>query len=146
MSDSPTVVDVIRVSQSDQGTFGALVLNGRPFCVTLELPWLDNKRDISCIPEGSYLCQRVESNRFGEAFTVREVPGRTHILLHKGNTVEDTTGCILLGQRFLSTGSFGRSMILDSRLAFSAFMDALNGQETFKLVISKGGDSDGMGT
>ena len=126
-----TIVDVIRVAQSDHGTFGVLLLRGEAFCVTLELPWCDNSRDISCIPTGSYLCQRTQSPRFGDAFAVRKVQGRSHILLHKGNTVGDTSGCILLGQRF------GNQMIHDSRPAFNAFMLALDDRATFRLNIKE---------
>ena len=126
-----TIVDVIRVTQSDHGTFGVLVLRGEAFCVTLELPWRDNKRDVSCIPTGSYLCQRTESRRFGDAFLVRNVPERSHILFHKGNWIHETLGCILLGQRF------GNHMIHDSRKAFDAFMLALNDRGTFRLNIKE---------
>ena len=135
MSNPPTEAHIVRVAHdAQQGTFGVLVLREKAFCVTLERPWMDNQRDISCIPLGDYSCQHVQSQRFGDAFVVRDVPGRTHILFHIGNTVEDTSGCILLGQRF----DDGKGqMIHDSKKAFDAFMAALDGRETFKLTIQE---------
>ncbi len=129
MSDSPIIVDIIRVVQSDQGTFGVLLLQGEAFCVTLERDWKNNERNVSCIPLGEYLCQRTKSWRFGDAFMVRKVPGRSHILLHKGNKIKNTSGCILLGRQF------GKRRIDKSRKAFNAFMAKLKGKETFKLNI-----------
>jgi hypothetical protein len=36
------------------GTHGELYYKGRRICYTIELPWLLNKRSVSCIPEGRY--------------------------------------------------------------------------------------------
>lgn len=94
------MLKLIRVSTGDAGTFGVLLKDGVPLCVTLELPWEDNQRNISCIPEGWYQIQKTDSPCFGETFEVRDVPGRSHIIFHVGNTVEDSRGCILLGQRY----------------------------------------------
>jgi len=64
---------------------------------TLELPWLDNKRNISCIPQGVYKVRKRYSQRFGDHFEVLGVPDRTLILFHVGNFPDDTDGCILPG-------------------------------------------------
>jgi len=136
MSDSPIEVDVIRITRGDQGTFGVLLLQGEAFCVTLEPDWKGNKRNISCIPTGSYLCQRTQSWRFGKAFLVREVPGRSNILLHKGNWIRNTRGCILLGRHF------GKHRIAKSRKAYNAFMKELKGKQSFKLNIREVLDED----
>ena len=45
-------VYLLRTTTSDQGTEGFLVTDGFN-CRTLELPWKNNKRSISCIPEGN---------------------------------------------------------------------------------------------
>jgi len=111
---------LIRVSYSKQGTFGVLLDEDIPFCVTLERPWLNNKRNISCIPSGSYLCKRITSSKFGETFKISDVPGRSHILFHKGNISEDTHGCIILGEEF---GFLKNEVaVLSSGRAFQEFM------------------------
>jgi len=95
------------------GTFGALIQ--KPFGInqtvecTLEPPWIDNIRNISCIPEGTYTATLTRSNRFKrDLYELHDVPGRSGIRIHNGNLAGDTSmgyrsdsgGCILLGVMF----------------------------------------------
>ncbi len=52
-----------RVSVTEHGVFGVILINNIPLVLTLELPWRDNQRNISCIPAGSYTCRQRISNR-----------------------------------------------------------------------------------
>ena len=70
---------------SDEGTFGSLQLEDGPLLRTTELPWRDNATGRSCIPPGKYRCEIVNSPRFGKVYEVRDVPGRSNILLHAAN-------------------------------------------------------------
>ena len=45
---------IIRDAFSDESTIGELFINGERFCNTLELPYRDNQRSVSCIPTGDY--------------------------------------------------------------------------------------------
>ena len=122
-----------RIATGVQGTFGVLLHEGLPFALTLEREWLDNKTNVSCIPEGEYLCKRVNSPRFRNTFEVTDVEGRTHILFHKGNLDDDSHGCILVGEKFgLLSESAG---ILESRQGFNEFMLLLENDNEFKLAI-----------
>lgn len=122
-----------RVSYTEAETFGVLLEDDVPICVTLEDPWRNNERDVSCIPIGSYLCKRKVSPKFGETFEVTGVPSRDHILFHAGNTHLDTHGCILTGVSF---GRFsGRNGVVSSRLAFSELLERLKGVQEFQLII-----------
>jgi hypothetical protein len=126
-------VDLIRIEQSDDGTFGVLKIDGQAWCVTLEPPRGGNAKNISCIPSGRYVCRRIRSPRFGLTFEVTNVPGRTHILLHPGNVVADTQGCVLLGRHFgLLRGDRG---VLKSGRTFQAFMDELDGVDEFLFIV-----------
>lgn len=91
---------LVRVAETPFGTFGVLMDGGLPFCLTVERPWKNNVRNVSCIPEGEYVCRAVKSPKFGNTFEVCGVPGRSAILFHKGNLMEDSHGCIILGERF----------------------------------------------
>lgn len=85
-------------------TMGALLtgVQEAPFAV-LELPWLANKVNVSCIPEGVYSWELVlDHPRFGNCFYLPEVPDRSEIMIHVGNQLEDTEGCLLVGDNFLS--------------------------------------------
>ena len=124
-----------RIAQNKDGVFGVLIDNSTPFAVTCEPPWIDNKQDISCIPDGTYHCKRRPYHRRGyEVFEIMDVPDRTAILFHKGNTEDDTAGCILIGEQFESLN--GKTAILHSGKGFREFMDRLAGIDEFTLIIA----------
>lgn len=52
---------------------------------SLELPWLNNERSVSCIPAGTYECERINHPKYGHCWLVKNVPGRDSILVHVGN-------------------------------------------------------------
>lgn len=122
-----------RVARSEAGTFGVLVHDYIPFAVTLELPWKDNARECSCIPSGDYKCRRMKSPKFGETFEVCDVPNRSSILLHRGNAIPDTSGCILVAEEF--TVLNGSPAIGMSRQGFDELLEKTRGMEQFTLSI-----------
>lgn len=78
-----------------KGTNGALFLEGRKICSTIELPWKENQRRISCIPEGRYALSQRYSVRFGQHLLVKDVPDRSYILIHAyNNALKESKGCI----------------------------------------------------
>lgn len=78
-------------------TRGVIRMGSHVICHTLELPWLSNDRNVSCIPEGFYPAWKAKSSKFGDVFYIDHVPARSGILIHSGNTIRDTRGCILAG-------------------------------------------------
>lgn len=83
------------------GTFGQLMDGrGNPLCLTCELPWNDNHPQTSCIPAGTYKVIRHNSPDHPDTWEVMNVPGRSAILIHNGNTKLDSRGCILVGDKF----------------------------------------------
>ena len=85
-------------------TIGTLEVDGKYFCDTLE----DRVRDLSrekkvpgetAIPAGRYEVIVNISPRFKRKLPrLLNVPGFDGILIHRGNTPEDTAGCILVGE------------------------------------------------
>lgn len=122
---------LIRVSTCEDGTFGVLIDGAMPFALTLEPPWVDNAKDISCIPPGEYYCESINSVKFGYTFKVQDVPDRTNILFHRGNWEKDTKGCICIGEQFESNG------VLASAKGFKEFTYRLRGCESFTLDIEE---------
>jgi hypothetical protein len=129
------MITIKRISHGDGGTFGVLLEGDTPVALTAERPWADNRPGVSCIPRGWYRCMRVRSPRFGETFEVANVPRRSHILFHAGNTTEDTRGCILLGSSFGSLR--GEPAVLATRRAFGGFMQRLKDRDEFILTIEE---------
>ena len=93
---------ILRDTFTDESTLGELFLNGERFCDTLELPYRDNQKSISCIPTGEYKVRirlpRESATRYYLHLLVQEVKDRSYILFHIGNSAKDTRGCILVGQ------------------------------------------------
>jgi hypothetical protein len=78
-----------------KGTNGKLYYNGVLQCHTIELPWLNNQRQISCIPEGLYLLKKRYSLKFGDHVVLTNVPNRSLILIHPANNAsKELKGCI----------------------------------------------------
>ena len=95
----PTLIRYAKIG--DLCVFGVLITDDGVFS-TLELPWRDNERNRSCIPPGEYSCQYMEQSSSGKyrgCFHVKNVPGRSEILIHNGNLPEHTKGCIIIGKR-----------------------------------------------
>ena len=92
--------NLYRLPTSLECSYGVLVYQFQPVCLTLEPPWKNNKPSISSIPTGLYRCARYGSKQYENTFQIMEVPNRTNILFHAGNTVLNTSGCILLGSSF----------------------------------------------
>lgn len=91
---------IYRFEKTDKGTISANLINTgdetyNQFGYNIERPFLNNRINVSCIPEGIYNFQKVVRPNGDEAIEIMNVPGRTHILVHVGNFMKDTHGCIL---------------------------------------------------
>lgn len=127
------VLTLKRFTENPFGTFGVLY-DDTFICATLERNWQDNKHDVSCIPIGEYTCKRITSPRFGDTFEVTNVPNRTEVLLHKGNFMNDSHGCILLAAGFAWINN--QLAISNCGDAWTWFHSHLKGENEFKLVIN----------
>lgn len=91
-------------------TLGSYYWDGEMIAKVLELPWLDNKRAISCILEGIFPVTKEkpipENDPWGRKyrpywhFRIHDVPNRSGILIHRGVDVKHSKGCQLPGSRF----------------------------------------------
>ena len=89
------MVLVLNRTYFPEGTQGVLEWNGTLICYTIELPWMENQRRISCIPEGEYFLQKRFSPKFKWHFLLMDVPGRDLILIHPANDAKlELLGCI----------------------------------------------------
>lgn len=102
--------------------------------LTLELPNLGNQKNVSCIPEGKYEVHRIYSPKFGKCFHVQDVPGRSEILIHKGNYNKDTHGCILIGMGRADINGDGVIDVIESSLAMDKLQNVIT-EDVFTLII-----------
>lgn len=126
-----------RVDHREWGTYGVLIGPKGPFIVTLERPYTDGFGKMSYVKAGRYLCKRVQSPRFGDTFEVTGIAGRSAILFHAGNWVDDSRGCILTGSSFDPVGgSDGKNGVTGSKLAFNELMDLQGDAKSFWLTLT----------
>lgn len=125
-----TTLLLLRTTETEASTSGILLgpsgMKLRLF--SLELPWRNNLRAQSCIPEGTYEVKWHLSPKFGWVYKVQNVPNRSEILIHAGNWPKNTSGCILLGK------SFSKDAIWNSRSAIQELSGVLERRD-FKLRI-----------
>ena len=89
-------------------------------CDTLELPYKDNQRSVSCIPAGQYKVRLRTEKESGSRnylhLLVQDVPNRDFILFHRGNSAKDTSGCILVGlgsqQNFVHNSTLAMDLLM----------------------------------
>jgi len=126
---------ILRDTFTEVSTIGNLYLDGEWLCDTLELPYKDNQRSISCIPEGQYKVRlrtaRESATRDYLHLLIQDVPNRDFILVHIGNKSSDSRGCILVG---IGTE---QDFVKNSRLAMELLMkEILNlGGTNINLII-----------
>ena len=126
------IIKLRRTFCSDEVTLGFLS-TGKNIYATLELPDRANTVNISCIPEGAYVCKR-GAIRGKMCYFLKDVPGRTSIAIHRGNTVDDTRGCILIGSIF---GKFyGEFTVIESKKSMEKLLEEL-GEDPFIIDIRK---------
>jgi hypothetical protein len=132
-----------RRETSSHGTLGILTIDDWA-CFTLELPWRDNRPQISCIPDGDYFVNPWNSIRWPNSYHVTGVNGRSAILTHTGNLAADTSvglkthvhGCILVGKRH---GWLNKQRaVLYSAVAMNELRNVV-GRNNFDLKITWGG-------
>lgn len=121
------MITLKRISENEHGTFGVLINGNQPMCLTLELQWKDNQPNISCVPIGSYKCVKYSSEKFPNTWEITGVKGRSKILLHCANSIDDLHGCVGVGCTFMP---FGLSL---SRVAMEGLRKQL--PDTFMLTI-----------
>lgn len=129
-----------RTYQENETLGGLYILDGQKYiwdCRCIELPWLNNQHNISCIPAGTYPVVKFVSPTKGNVFLLKDVPGRDKVEIHIGNYAAerkiDTIGCILPGTRFVDLNKDGILDVADSTKTMKKLWGIL--PDNFKIVI-----------
>lgn len=121
-----------RIALKETYTIGKLYINDVYFCDTIE----DKVREPgvkvygkTAIPYGKYKIIINYSPKFKKMLPrLLDVPGFSGVLIHSGNTADDSSGCILVG----NNNEVGR--VNNSRATMEKLMNVLTGNE-IELVI-----------
>jgi len=122
-----------RFVKSDTYTTGRFWFMGEVVYI-LELPWLDNQKEISCIPKGSYIVEKTYSPKYKKKmWEVLNVPNRSGIRIHTANYTSQIQGCLVPGLSLEDIDGDGIMDIKSSRKAMTLMNDTL--PDKFKLDI-----------
>lgn len=118
------------------GTNGTLTLNGHFVCFTLELPWKENQRNISCIPEGKYELKARFSAELQNHLEVLDVYNRNRILIHPAtNAIKELRGGIVPVKQLTGIGEGIYSRLALEKL-LSIFHQTMEGNEKITININ----------
>lgn len=143
-----------RIAKKDTYTVGKLYIDGVYFCDTIEDKdrGLYQKQDIqelrkikvpskTAIPTGIYkISLSIVSPKYstkkiyqeickGKVPRLLNVPGYEGVLIHIGNTAEDSAGCILVGQNKVV------GKVINSTETFRKFYNKIKGQNNLTIEI-----------
>lgn len=138
-----------RILKTDEFTIGELFIDGKHFCDVLEdkvrplpkeCPNTPKGIDCKCsekvygktaVPAGTYEVKLTYSNRFKQIMPeLLNVPHFLGIRIHKGNSSEDTEGCILVG-----TWDDKEDWISNSKAAYDKLMAKLKEEKEIEITI-----------
>lgn len=118
-----------------EGTNGALFTKDSFLGFTIELPWLENIKNKSCIPEGIYFLKARFSEKFKHHLILENVDQRSLILIHAANNAKkELKGCIAPVTFLTGIGKGLHSKPLLDKL-LSACHQAFERKEIIELTI-----------
>lgn len=116
-------IELRRTYTDENCTLGIVRVSSLQF-FTLELPWLNNTQNISCVTAGKYnYKKRVSPGKGYEVIELIGVPGRRWIQIHLGNYTQQIEGCILPGMGLTDINKDGCFDVTNSETAFNLIME-----------------------
>jgi len=133
-------VYILRDKIGDKQSLGALLVveNGTTLFNShvLERGWLDNKSNVSCIPEGIYPLRLEYSGKFKRnLWEAHDVPNRSECKFHVSNYWDQLNGCFAPGQSRKDIGRDSELDMVGSGKALKSFMEAMGMDIEARLVI-----------
>ena len=130
---------VKRFLSTDVETIGKMVLINNNAIIgelcTLELPWKDNKKKESCIPEGKYFATQYIRPSKEWSLWLQDVPNRTAILVHSANYTSQIQGCIAVGTEHTDINKDGIVDVKDSKVAMGLLKDFVGDQLSITIEV-----------
>ncbi len=97
------VLSLRRIKQHGETTLGTLTIEGiNKSWFVLEPGGSDSMVEGSDkrIPAGTYKVEPFSGTKYKNVYELKNVPGRTYILIHAGNYHENTEGCLMPGKNW----------------------------------------------
>lgn len=144
-------LELYREKSTDMGTKGDLYAGDKFICHTLEPPWRDNAKNVSCIPPGRYeveYLRKSASGKYRDVYHIKDamahvsaIVSRDGVLVHMGNWAgdvsmgykSDSEACVLPCMGF-TVDDTRQVMGYDSKTALQAIHEAV-GRDSFILEV-----------
>jgi len=113
---------------------GRVFVNNELFCYSIEDAYRTTKiKGETCIPDGIYPLATRFSPHFSKTYNhdmiwVQNVPGFEFILIHWGNTISDTEGCLIIGDKIGIVNQ--KDAVLNSKATYLKFYSRVISQIT----------------
>jgi hypothetical protein len=128
-------VELRTIQCTPSGTVSILLVNDVIISWALELPWVDNKINVSCVPAGTYPLTLEWSYKFQtNLYELKNVPGRSECKFHPGNYLSDLQGCIAPGSSIEAYDN--EYSVTRSGEALTKFMILMDGQLQDTITIT----------
>ena len=127
------------------GCFGSIYIDGLFFCNTVEQPWRENRRFVSCVPTGTYKLEDFQSERYGDTLALSNpdldvvvyqndaTEGQRYAcLFHAANWSHQLQGCIAPGKNLAwatDRGHKANLMVTYSKNTLAMLLPHLRGEE-----------------
>ncbi len=153
-------IDRIKSVSSGSATYGKMYFNGTFLGYTVERPWVDNRKGVSCIPEGIYNMVPHNSQKFGNvvAFHAPDLnvyandvlakdavePYRSYCLIHAANFSYQLQGCVAPGDRWMKDSKGNIIGVGSSRSVLAKLRDLWGNRGGLQAIITWDGEEDGI--
>ena len=99
--DPQRTLRLVRIERTLEHTIGRLTLPDGSIYSMMENPWKRNAKNVSCLSVGNYRFFMKRSPKYGLRYHLddAEIAPRSHCLMHAGNWVKNTLGCLMPGLR-----------------------------------------------
>lgn len=132
-------------AQNKETLGGLRVVDGNEVlfeCCALELPWRDNQNNVSRIPDGTYVVEKLgQSPAFqyehpwihdeGSRYAAGDRGG---IKIHVANFARQLEGCVAVGKEFRDLDGDGLLDVTDSEETLEGLLDAMPDKTTIEIT------------
>lgn len=125
------------VAVRDDGCYSVILFKGKPFAVSVERTFNPGEAGHGkqvVLANGKYRCTATQYHKGGYATYEIHVPGHTRVLFHKGNTEDNSLGCVIVAESFGNLN--GKTAVLDSKGGFQELISLVGGTHEFELEVS----------
>ncbi|WP_064608792.1 DUF5675 family protein [Photobacterium sp. J15] len=138
IKSSKAIIHVKRIKQFGETTLGKLTIEGvNKSWYVLEPGGPDSIIEGSDkrIKAGTYNVLLYNSDKYKNVYELKNVPGRTKILIHSGNYHDDTEGCLMPGKTWGAIND-KQYHVGNSRTAFNEIKAEIQGKKSIQITIT----------